>query len=156
MFNSIFFEICNKEAISGVKKNHGGPFGAVIVKNGKIISKAHNTVIKDNDPTAHAEVNAIRKAGKKLKSRWLLDCELYSNCKPCPMCLSAIAWARIKTVYFYRTENDATEIGFIDKPVYDLVQNKKCSISLCQTKIEYKPKVDEFQLWKQKKDKKNY
>ena len=105
-----------KEAIEiakvGVKKGHGGPFGCVIVKDGVIISKAHNMVLKKKDPTAHAEVSAIRKACKKLKSHHLNGCELYCTGRPCPMCRSAIQWAKIETVYYGCDYNDAKEIGF--------------------------------------------
>ena len=89
-----------EEALKGVRENHGGPFGAVIVKNGEIISKAHNEVIKNNDPTDHAEMMAIREASKKLERFDLSDCELYTSCEPCPMCFAAIHWAKIKKVYY--------------------------------------------------------
>ncbi|MFA7610912.1 MAG: nucleoside deaminase [Sulfurimonas sp.] len=108
-----------KEAFDGVKHNHGGPFGAVVVKNGKVISKAHNQVLKQNDATAHAEINAIRKASKKLNTFDLSGCELYTTCMPCPMCLGAIKWANIKTVYYGATSEDADKIGFRDKEFYE-------------------------------------
>jgi len=95
------------------------PFGAIIVKDGVIISRAHNTVVKDSDPTAHAEINAIRLACKKLKTFDLSDCILYTSCEPCPMCLSAIKWSNIKTVYYAATQLDADKIGFRDKKMYD-------------------------------------
>ena len=91
------------------------PFGAVIVKNGEIVAVAHNTVVPDNDPTAHAEVNAIRQAGQKLGTFDLTGCVLYTSCQPCPMCLNAIKWANIKQVYFAATDVDADSIGFRDK-----------------------------------------
>lgn len=108
-----------KEAFKGVEQNHGGPFGAVIVKEGKIISKAHNEVIKQNDPTSHAEINAIKKASKKLQTFDLSGCELYTTCMPCPMCLGAIKLANIKIVCYGATSEDADKIGFRDKEFYE-------------------------------------
>lgn len=99
-------------------KNEGGPFGAVIVRNNKIISKGINRVISQYDPTAHAEIIAIRNACKKLKRIWLDDCEIYTSCEPCPMCMSAIYWARIKKIYYANSRLDAEKIGFIDKKIY--------------------------------------
>ena len=95
-----FMRIALKEAEKGMEKGEGGPFGAVIVKDGEIISKAHNEVLKTNDPTAHAEMVAIRRASKKLGRFNLSDCDIYSTCEPCPMCFSAIHWAKIKKLYF--------------------------------------------------------
>lgn len=100
-------------------ENGGGPFGAVIVKNGEIIATGSNGVTKHNDPTAHAEITAIRNACKKLNTFVLDDCEIYSSCEPCPMCLSAIYWARIKKVYFANNRKDAELIGFSDNLIYD-------------------------------------
>ncbi|MDA3908025.1 MAG: nucleoside deaminase [Sulfurimonas sp.] len=110
-----WMQIAYNEATQGMLANDGGPFGAVIVKDDKIISQAHNKVLKSNDPTAHAEVNAIRKASKLLETFDLEGCVLYTTCKPCPMCLGAIFWARIGTVYFGATEEDAAKGGFDDK-----------------------------------------
>ena len=113
-----YMKIAAKESITGMRKGVGGPFGAVIAKDGKIISKAHNEVVKTNDPTMHAEINAIRKASKKLKTFDLSGCVLYSSCMPCPMCLAAIKWANIKTVFFGATAKDADAIGFRDEIFY--------------------------------------
>ncbi|MFH0890078.1 MAG: nucleoside deaminase [Candidatus Aenigmatarchaeota archaeon] len=110
------------EARKGVKLNHGGPFGAVIVHNGKIISTAHNEVVKTNDPTAHAEINAIRNAAKKLKTFDLSGCVIYTTCEPCPMCLAAICWANINKFYHGCTAADAAKIGFRDKKIYSIVR----------------------------------
>lgn len=95
-----FMDFANQEAIRGFMQDAGGPFGAVIVREGKIVASAHNEVLKTNDPTAHAEVNAIRKAAAILNKFDLSDCELYTSCEPCPMCLAAIYWARITKVYY--------------------------------------------------------
>ena len=129
---------------------HGSsPFGAVIVKDGEIISKAHNTVVFSKDATAHAEVNAIRKAGQVLNTYDLTDCVLYTSCEPCPMCLNAAKWANIKEVYFAADRNDADSIGFRDRVFYE------------ETSIEIKrillPQAKEImQEWYHSKDKKPY
>jgi len=104
------------------EKNYGGPFGACIVKDGKIIGKGINRVIKNMDPTAHAEVMAIRDACKNIKSHDLTGCVLYTSCYPCPMCLSAIIWANIKKVYYGNTKEDAADIGFRDEFIYDYLE----------------------------------
>ena len=103
----------------------GGPFGAVIVKNGKILSEAHNTVVESCDATAHAEINAIRKASKKLQTHDLEGCILYTSAEPCPMCLSAIIWANIKEVYYANTKDDADDIGFRDDKIYEYLDGKQ-------------------------------
>ncbi len=111
-----------KRAIEISKENiekGGGPFGAVIVKDGKIIAETGNSVTKTNDPTAHAEVNAIRMAAKKLGDFDLSGCEIYSSCEPCPMCLGAIYWARLDKLYFAADKTDAEYGGFSDKFIYD-------------------------------------
>lgn len=112
-----------EEANKTMNKGIGGPFGAVIVKDDKIIAIASNTVLKDNDPTAHAEINAIRKAGKVLNTYDLSGCELYATGYPCPMCLSAIIWANISKVYFGCNPKDAEKIGFRDDFIYDFIKN---------------------------------
>ena len=114
-------------------ENQGGPFGAVIVKDGEIIASSGNSVTIDNDPTAHAEVNTIRKACKRLGTFNLEGCEIYSSCEPCPMCLSAIIWANIKDIYYACTREDASKIGFRDDLIYEYLEGKnKDLISLKQ------------------------
>ena len=103
----------------GSATGQGGPFGCVIVKDGKIVGKGYNKVSSTNDPTAHAEVVAIRDACKNLNSFQLQDCEIYTSCEPCPMCLGAIYWARPKKVYYANTKNDAARIGFDDAFIYE-------------------------------------
>ena len=110
-------------AEKNLKTKAGGPFGACIVKDGKIIGKGSNHVLKNNDPIAHAEVMAIRAACKKIKSYDLSGCELYTSCYPCPMCLSATIWANIKKVYYGNTKEDAAQIGFRDDFIYDYIKN---------------------------------
>ena len=107
-------EISNQNMLA----NKGGPFGAVIIKNGKVISEGSNLVTSTNDPTAHAEVTAIRNACKNLNTFDLSGCEIYSSCEPCPMCLSAIYWARLDKIYFANTRSDAAAIGFDDDFLY--------------------------------------
>ena len=143
-----------KEADKFLNKNEGGPFGAVIVKDGKIIATAHNTVIKEQDATCHAEVNAIRVASKKLKTYDLSDCEMYSTSMPCPMCIGAIAWAKIKKVYYGTTIQDTEKIGFGDQEIYDFICDKNILINLEPLNRDECLSVQE--KWNQKKDKTNY
>ena len=118
-----FMELAKQNAEEGIKRGDGGPFGAVIVdKEGNIISNGNNQVFKNNDPTAHAEIVAIRKACEKLNTYDLSDYILYSSCEPCPMCLSAIIWSNIKEVYYGCTKEDAGEIGFRDDMIYDYLK----------------------------------
>lgn len=141
-----FMHAAVKEAFKGVEHNHGGPFGAVITKEGKIIAKAHNSVLKSNDPTSHAEINAIRKASKKLGTFDLSGCEIYSTCMPCPMCLGAIRWANITTVFYGATSQDADAIGFRDQKFYeqDFLQMKNIERDEC---------LEPFRAWQKKEDK---
>lgn len=130
-----YMEEAIKEAEVGTKNQDGGPFGVVIVdKEGNIIAKEHNQVIKTNDPTAHAEINAIRSACKKLGTKVLKDCIMYSTCEPCPMCLSAIIWSSIKTVYYGSTRKDASSIGFKDDDIYEHIKGNKELLEEIDTK----------------------
>ena len=114
-----FMELAYKEALNGLSKKRGGPFGAVIVKDGKVIAKGHNQVLLKNDPTAHAEVVAIRKACKKLKTVDLSDCTLYASSKPCPMCIGVIQWSRIKNVKYSGGYDDTKKLNFDDQMFSD-------------------------------------
>jgi tRNA(Arg) A34 adenosine deaminase TadA len=149
-----------KEAIrlsrQKMRANQGGPFGAIIVRNGKIVGRGWNRVIATNDPTAHAEITAIRDACKKLKRFHLADCELYTSCEPCPMCLGAVYWARLKTVYYANTRADAAAIQFDDSLIYDEVR-----LPLPRRKIPMKPLLRRealkvFVEWENKADKVPY
>lgn len=113
-----------EEALVGIEKKDGGPFGAVIVQNNKIIATGHNLVVSSHDPTAHAEIVAIRAASKKLERFDLSDCILYTTCEPCPMCYSAAHWAKIKTVVFGATRKDAALIGFDDNYLYEVLSGE--------------------------------
>jgi tRNA(Arg) A34 adenosine deaminase TadA len=117
-FQESFMRRAVELARRGMQTGEGGPFGAVIVREGKVLAEGSNRVLVDNDPTAHAEVVAIRRACEKIKSFQLDDCQLYTSCEPCPMCLGAIYWARPRVVYFANTRNEASEIGFDDNFIY--------------------------------------
>lgn len=136
--------------------NEGGPFGAVIVRNGKIIGEGKNKVTSTNDPTAHAEIIAIRNACKNTNSFSLEDCEIYTSCEPCPMCLAAIYWARIKNIYYANTKHDAAEIGFDDSYIYDQVACISNLRDIKMIKIDSPKAKTVFENWKNKKDKIEY
>jgi len=121
MSNEKFMREAIKLADDGMASGRGGPFGCVVVRRGEIVGRGHNRVTSTNDPTAHAEVVAIRDACANLETFQLTDCELYTSCEPCPMCLSAIYWARIPTVYYGNTRKDAADIGFDDDFIYQQV-----------------------------------
>lgn len=110
-----------KEAESGMRDGRGGPFGCVVVRRGEVIARGNNRVTSTNDPTAHAEVTAIREACRILHTFSLDDCELYTSCEPCPMCLAAIYWARIPQIYYGNTRADAAAIGFDDDFIYQQI-----------------------------------
>ena len=142
-----WMEVAYNEAVYGMTHQEGGPFGAVIVKDGNIIAKAHNRVLLSNDPTAHAEVNAIREASQLLQSFDLSGCVLYTTCKPCPMCLGAVMWARISKVYYGTTEKDAAAIGFDDARFYNIMNGDDNSLAMEQ--IDYKESKKLFDKWVQ-------
>jgi len=143
-----FMQVAIDEALKGIDANEGGPFGAVIVKDNKIISKAHNLVLKTNDPTAHAEINAIKEASSKLNSFDLSGCELYTTCEPCPMCLGAIFWARIDRVYFGATKLDAQKAGFDDNKFYNMIEQKSSILK----QIDATKSKELFDIWLKKED----
>lgn len=120
-----YIEEAKKQAQKGIENKSGGPFGAVIVdKNGQIIAKGHNEVLSTKDPTAHAEIVAIRKACEKIGKSDLSEYTIYSSCEPCPMCLSAIIWANIKKIYYGGTRQDAAKIGFRDDAIYEYIKGE--------------------------------
>jgi tRNA(Arg) A34 adenosine deaminase TadA len=114
-----FLGLAIAEAVRGCQAGQGGPFGAVVVKDGAVIAKAANAVVANNDPTAHAEVQAIRAACATLGSFSLAGCDIYASCEPCPMCLGAILWARLRAVYYAATRGDAAVAGFDDAAFYE-------------------------------------
>ena len=137
-------------------ENEGGPFGAVIVKNGEIIAASGNSVTIDNDPTAHAEVNTIRKACKRLGTFNLEGCEIYSSCEPCPMCLSAIYWAHIDKLYYATTKDDAASIGFDDSFIYHELTLKPEDRRVHAEQHDREVALEPFNIWRNKTDKTEY
>ena len=117
-----FMDEAIAESAKNLKTGHGGPFGAVVVKDGVIVGRGHNEVLKHNDPTCHGEIQAIRDACRSLGTYDLSGCELYTSAEPCPMCLSAIIWANIKTVYYGNSAKDAAAIGFRNDFIYDFIK----------------------------------
>lgn len=155
-----YMQIAKQLSEENLKTNEGGPFGACIVKNGKIIGKGSNNVLKNNDPTAHAEVMAIRDACHTINSYDLSGCELYTSCYPCPMCLSAIIWSNIKKVYYGNTKEDAANIGFRDDYIYKFIQNLTEEIYdnnvLQLENIDRKETLEAFDRFRKKDDKTIY
>jgi len=137
-------------------KNGGGPFGSIIVKDNKIIAEGVNRVTASKDPTAHGEIVAIREACKKLNDFNLKGCELYSNCEPCPMCLSAIYWARIDKIYYANTREDAQKIDFDDSFIYSEFHKKINERKIPMFQMMRNEALKAFELWDNKKDKIKY
>jgi guanine deaminase len=143
-------------AVGNVEKNGLGPFAAAVALDGKIIAFAVNCVTKKNDPTAHAEIEAIRKAAKKLKTHDLKNCEIYASCKPCPMCLSAIYWANIKKVYYCADTETASKYGFKDGLIFKELKKSDDEKKVRQIKINAKNYELPFKIWKKLPYKKKY
>ena len=135
---------------------NGGPFGSVVVKDNKIISEGSNKVTSLNDPTAHAEIVAIRNACQKLKTFNLSGCEIYTTCEPCPMCLSAIYWARIDKIYYANTREDAKNIDFDDSFIYLEVAKKIDKRKIKMKQMNREDALEAFEIWKNKEDKIKY
>ena len=146
-----------EEAFQGMKANEGGPFGAVVVRDDKIIARAHNEVISTGDPTAHAEIQAIRKACKMLGGFDLSGCEIYATCEPCPMCLGAVYWARIPRLYYGCSRADAESIGFSDKVIYDAIIEQDPAMSgLAAVQFARDACLPLMEFWDKKSDKVAY
>lgn len=137
-------------------KDGGGPFGAVVVKDGKVVASSSNSVTRDNDPTAHAEVNAIRKAAEELGTYDLSGCVIYSSCEPCPMCLGAIYWARIDKLYYANTKADAAEIGFDDSFIYEEFALPESKRKLKTSQILHNEAKKAFEDWMNSDNKTTY
>lgn len=135
-------------SIENVEKGIGGPFGAVVVKDGKIIAKGSNLVTLTNDPTAHAEVVAIREACKMLRNFQLRDCDIYTSCEPCPMCLAAIYWARPARVFFANTKSDAAQIQFDDQFIYEEIEKSPDERSIPMYRVMGEEAIVAFEKWK--------
>ena len=140
-------------SIDGVHGGRGGPFGAVIVRDGKIVSEGANQVTSTNDPTAHAEILAIRQACEKLGVFELKDCELYTSCEPCPMCLGAIYWARLSHIYFASTAEDAARIGFDDAFIYSELKLPLSERRIPTIQMMREEALAGFRAWADKPDK---
>lgn len=148
-----FMRAAIAESKRGMDENEGGPFGAVIVKNGKIIGRGNNKVTSTNDPTAHAEVTAIRAACTALENFDLSGAEIYTSCEPCPMCLAAIFWARIDKIYYANTKKDAAAINFDDDFFYQEIDKPLDKRSIPMTQIMREDAIKVFQAWTDKTDK---
>jgi guanine deaminase len=156
MTHDDYLHIAFENAFSGMRNNQGGPFGAVIVSRGNIIATGYNMVTATNDPTAHAEIVAIRRACIHNNSFDLSGAVLYSTCEPCPMCMSAIYWANIQKVYFSLSRNDAAKIGFNDKPIYEELAKPMDNRSLKMEQLHLPVADDLFSEWSLKQDKTSY
>jgi len=151
-----FLERAIELSRQGMQQDNGGPFGCVVVMNDKIVGEGCNMVTSTNDPTAHAEIVAIREACKNLKTYQLDGCEVYTSCEPCPMCLGAIYWARPKRVIYANTRHDAAAVEFDDEFIY-----QEINTTMLQRKIPFLPQphplaLQVFEEWKKKADRKKY
>jgi guanine deaminase len=155
MSQKVFMQRAIALALENVRSG-GGPFGALIVKDGKVLSEAANRVALTNDPTAHAEMVAIREACRKLGNFHLADCELYSSCEPCPMCLGAIYWARPGRVYFACTAVDAAKAGFDDSLIYQEIRSPHVHRRIPMIQLMREESLVAFRAWEQKQDKIGY
>ena len=152
----IFMDEAIRLSFETMRNNTGGPFGAVVVKDGKIIARGYNKVISSNDPTAHAEVVAIREACKVLNTFQLDGCEIYTSCEPCPMCMAAIYWARPERVYYANSKTDAAQIGFDDNFIYEELALPYQNRSIPLKRIKEKDALEAFKEWEKKSDKVRY
>ncbi|MDX5337643.1 MAG: nucleoside deaminase [Cyclobacteriaceae bacterium] len=152
----LFMREAIRLAKEGVVSGNGGPFGCVIVKDGQIIGKGSNMVLKTNDPTAHAEVVAIRDACKNLNHFQLEGCEVYTSCEPCPMCLGAIFWARPARVYYACTKEDAANAGFDDEFIYQEIDINPSERKIPMNSLLREESLAAFKIWKEKGDKTLY
>jgi len=151
-----FMQEAIRLAEEGLRSGRGGPFGCVVVRQGKIVARGCNGVLATNDPTAHAEVMAIREAGRTLGTFRLNDCELYTNCEPCPMCLAAIYWAHIPQVYFANTRADAAAIGFDDAFIAAQISLPSEKRTVKMRPLLRAAALPVFQAWTEKSDKIRY
>jgi guanine deaminase len=147
MTHQDFLQIAIQLAVDNVTSNRGGPFGAIVVKNGEIVGRGVNTVTTHSDPTAHAEIQAIRDTCRNLQHFQLEDCIIYTSCEPCPMCLGAIYWARPKKVYFAYSKEDAAKAGFDDQFIYDELALSHEERKIKMEKLAMLEKHSPFQTW---------
>jgi tRNA(Arg) A34 adenosine deaminase TadA len=151
-----FMQMAIELSVNNVTQGQGGPFGAVIVKDGKLIAASANKVVPTNDPTAHAEVSAIRIACQELNTYILSGCEIYTSCEPCPMCLAAIYWARIDKIYYANTKVDATAIGFDDHFIYQELDKPIEKRQLPIIQLMRDEALSAFKLWSESEGKTDY
>jgi guanine deaminase len=151
-----FLRLTFEVALRGVESGAGGPFGALVARGDEVLSRAHNQVVSTNDPTAHAEIGAIRAACAVLNSFQLDDCELYASCEPCPMCLGAIYWARPRAVFFSATRDDAAAAGFDDAFVYDELALPPGARTLPMQRVELAEAAAPFAAWAARADRVEY
>ncbi|CCD63605.1 CMP/dCMP-type deaminase domain-containing protein [Caenorhabditis elegans] len=151
-----FMKLAIEEAKKGMEKGDGGPFGAVIVKDGKVIGSGHNMVLVTKDPTAHAEVTAIRNTCKNVDNFDLSGCQLYTSCYPCPMCMGAALWSRVDAIYYGATSQDAANIGFGDHEFHEFLQNPKSDDKRKLEQFKVDNYLEPFQLWSKKDNKELY
>jgi tRNA(Arg) A34 adenosine deaminase TadA len=154
--NESFMREAIRISLEKMRRNHGGPFGAVVVRKNKIVGRGWNRVTSTNDPTAHAEIVAIRDACRRLKTFRLDDCELYTSCEPCPMCLLAIYWARIRNVFYANTRKDAAKIEFDDDHIYREVARPVSRRKISMKQLFRNEALAAFRKWKDKVDKVPY
>lgn len=143
-------------SIEKMQANAGGPFGAVVVRNGEIVGRGWNQVTSTNDPTAHAEVVAIRNACSRLNTFSLAGCEIYSSCEPCPLCLAAIYWSRLDQIYFAATCDDAAEAGFDDRSFYREIRKPACERAISMQQALREEALVVLQTWTKKEDRIRY
>ena len=152
-YNELFMKRAVELSETAIDTNKGGPFGAVIVKDGKIIGEGHNMVTSTNDPTAHAEMVAIRNACAQSAAFHLEGCAIYTSCEPCPMCLSAIYWAHIDVIYYANSHKDAEAIDFSDSFIYNEIRLKPADRSIPMIPSDKVESLKVFMKWKDKSDK---
>jgi guanine deaminase len=151
-----FMQRAMARALENVQSNRGGPFAALIAKNGKIIAEGSNRVTSTNDPTAHAEMVAIREACTHLGTFQLTGCEIYASCEPCPMCLAAIYWARLDRIYFAGSGSDAAKAGFDDSLIYQEMAKPRAQRKIPMIQLPYEESLAPFRAWERKPDKISY
>jgi len=152
-----YMQLAVDEGFKNIRSGDGGPFGAVIVRDGEVIAHARNKVLLTHDPTMHAEMIAIRLACERLGRFDLSDCDMYSTCQPCPMCIGAIFWARIKRLYYGALDSDADAIGFSDKFIYDAIRaNFQGQEALTIESLDREGCLELFRAWESKQDKEMY
>lgn len=154
-YNEKYMELAAQLSIDNIDEG-GGPFGAVIVRDGEVIATGVNSVTRNNDPTAHAEVSAIRNACAKLGTFQLHDCIVYSSCEPCPMCLSALYWAGVKKIFYGNTKEDADAIDFSDKFIYEELDRKPTDRHVPGIHVGSRNTIRAFEKWAAKPDKIKY